>query len=403
MRTKILLALAAVLVASGMAGAQYTGALTLANISISPSPVIAGGNATITFRLYNSYGMFLDNVNLQPVGSYPIVNVSPAGGRVVGTLNGGISGNYFTYTFAIPNTTPSGTYTVDFDATYLAFGASASVATSTMPVSFYVRNRPVINAVAVDPQPSVLYSGHNQTIQIAIENAGYGTARNVTVSVAAGQGLSILSSVSTFFISNLTMGSVVDEPLLVAAKGLGSGSMVVSASYYSSNFGQRFSGLRVVNLSVAPSAQFNYTYLGDNLGIGSSDVPVGFRITNTGTTMAQELQLSLQTSYPVTPVATTAYVGSLAAGASANVIFMVSVDSAGVNGNYPVTIYEQWKQANGAADQQFTASSNFFVTVGGQPNILTLVVEAAIAVAVLAVLAYKMAPRLMKKQAKKKQ
>lgn len=389
--------------ASGMVGAQYTGALTLANVSISPNPVVAGGNATITFRLYNSYGMFLDNVNLQPASSYPIVNVSPAGSRVVSTLNGGLSGNYFTYTFLIPNTTPSGTYTIDFDATYLAFGASASVATSTMPVSFRVQNRPAISVVASSPQPSVLYSGHNQTIELAIENTGYGTARNVTVSVAAGQQLNVLSSVSTFFISNLTMGSVVDEPLLISAKSLGSGSLEVNTSYYSSNFGQRFSGSQSVGISVAPSAQFNYTYLGGNLGIGSSDVPVSFRITNTGTAAAQELQLSLQTAYPVTPVASTAYVGSLAAGASANVTFLVSIDSAGVSGNYPVTIYEQWKQANGAADQQFTANNNFFVTVGSQPSALTLAIEIVVVVVVLAVIAYRLLPRLAKRQAKKKQ
>jgi hypothetical protein len=37
-----------------------------------------------------------------------------------------------------------------------------------------------------------------------IENIGYGTARNVTVTISGGQGINVLSSVRSFFISNLT-------------------------------------------------------------------------------------------------------------------------------------------------------------------------------------------------------
>lgn len=401
MRTKILLALAMVLMVSGMAGAQYTGALTLANVSISPNPVVAGSNATITFRLYNSYGMFLDNVNLQPSSSYPIVNVSPAGSRIISTLGGGLSSNYFTYTFSIPNTTPSGTYTIDFDATYLAFGATAQVATSTMPVSFRVQNMPAIKVMASSPQPSALYSGYNQTVELAIENTGYGTARNVTVTVTGGQGVNILSSVSTFFISNLTAGSTVDEPLLVSAKGTGTSAITASTSYYSSDFGKSFSGSQEINLSIAPSAQFGFAYVGGNLGIGSAAVPVSFRITNTGTSNAQQLQLSLQTTYPVTPVASTAYIDSLPVGASENVTFLVSVDSSGVNGNYPVTVFEQWKQPNGAANQQFTASSNFFVTVGSSESVSMLLVAAVIVVIIIALVLYRLRKRFAAKRHRK--
>jgi hypothetical protein len=92
-------------------------------------------------------------------------------------------------------------------------------------------------------------------------------------------------------------------------------------------------------------------------------VPVQLRVTNNGTSAAEQLQLSLQTTYPITPVASTAYVSDLQPGSSTNVTFLVSVDTAGVPGNYPVTLYEQWKQPNGATNQQFSGSSNYFVTV----------------------------------------
>ncbi len=401
MRTKVFLVLAIVLMSSGMAGAQYTGALTLANVSVSPNPVVAGSNATITFRLYNSYGGFLSDVDLQAASRYPILNVSPAGSIIVGQVSSGLNYKYLTYTFAIPNTTPSGTYTIDFNATYMALGSEAAVATAVMPVSFYVQNRPVITVVASSPQPSALYSGYNQTIELYIENTGYGTARNVTVAVTSGDGLDILSSVSTFFISNLTAGSTAEEPLLVAAKGSGGSSLSASAMYYSSTLTRSFSSVQQINLSVAPSAEFNFTYVGGNLGIGSADVPVSYKITNTGTTTAQQLELTLETTYPVTPVAGTAYVGGLAAGASANVTFLVSIDSSGISGNYPVTIFEEWKQANGAANQQFTASSNFFVGVGSAASSTELIIAAIVAVVVMVLVIYKVSSRA-RRQAKKK-
>ncbi len=61
--------------------------------------------------------------------------------------------------------------------------------------------------------------------------------------------------------------------------------------------------------------------------------------------------------------------------------FLISVDNAGVPGNYPVTLYEQWKQPNGATNQQFSGSSNYFVAItsGGAGN-FTLEIEVAVVV-----------------------
>ncbi len=121
----------------------------------------------------------------------------------------------------IPNTTPSGVYTVNFTAKYFVYAATGTlVASSSMPVSFYVNNKPEIKVVVSSPQPGALYTGYNQTLDIMIENIGYGTARNVTVTINGGQDINVLSSVNTFFISNLTRGSSVTEPLLVSAKNI---------------------------------------------------------------------------------------------------------------------------------------------------------------------------------------
>lgn len=388
MKTRyFLLVFAAAVIMSGVAAAQYEGAVSLANLSVSPNPVVAGGNATINFQLYNAYESWFYGATLQPSGSYPLFNVSPLSSNIIGLLGSGLNSRHYNYTIKIPNTTPSGVYTVTFTSEYFVYAATGTeTASSSMPVSFYVNNRPAIKVVVASPQPAALYSGHNQTINIQVENTGYGTARNVSIVVSSGKGINILSSVNAFFISNLTQGSSVTEPLLVSSQNTGQTNIVANTSYYSSNLQQRFNATQNIALSVAPAAQFNIGSANSKVNVGATDIPVQFRVTNNGTSDAQQMQLSLQTTYPITPIASTAYVSELQPGSSTNVTFLISVDNAGVPGNYPVTLYEQWKQPNGATNQQFSGSSNYFVAVtSGSAGNSTLELEAAIvAVAIVA-------------------
>jgi hypothetical protein len=404
MRTQIfLLAFAAVAIFSGMAAAQYDGSLSMVNLSVSPNPIMAGGNVTISFQLYNAYNSWLYGTSLQPSSGYPIFNVSPQSSNIVGQLDPGVNAEYHNYTVSIPNTTPAGVYTVNYTAKYFVYAATGTVvATSVMPVSFYVNNKPEIRVVASSPEPGALYTGYNQTVDLMIENIGYGDARNVTVAINSGQGINVLSPVRSFFISNLTRGSSATEQILVSAKNISKTYLVANTTYYSSQFQQKFSSSQNVNLSVAPSAQFTISSVNYGVNVGATDVPVHIIVTNNGTSAAEQLELSLQTTYPITPVASTAYVGDLPAGSSTNVTFLVSIDTAGVPGNYPVTLYEQWRQPNGASDQQFSGSSNYFVTVksagaGGST------VEIAIAVVVIAIIVVLIARRRMAAKASKKE
>jgi hypothetical protein len=369
-----------------LVGAQsvYDNALSLSNVTVSPNSVVAGGSVTMRFQLYNSYDGWIYNTNLEPSGSYPILNASPLNNYVVGQMVSGTNPKYYNYTFTIPNTISSGVYTINFVATYFVYGPTGTViGSSSLPVSFFVQNKPEIKVVASNPQPATLYAGHNQTLALLIQNTGYGTARNVSMSVTGEQGASILSSVTSFFVSNLTQGSTVSEPLLVSAQSINHPYLLANVTYYSSTFRQRFSSVQRINLSVAPSAQFAISLIGSNLKIGAADVPVYFKVTNTGTTNASELQLSLETSYPITPVASTAYVSDLPPGESANLTFLVDVDSSGVPGNYPVTLDEQWRQPNGAVDQQFSGSNNYYAAVYTSAPGSALIEYAIVAVVII--------------------
>jgi hypothetical protein len=387
----IFLVLAAAVLLSSVVSAQYAGALTFANVSVSPNPVVAGENATIRFQVYDSYDYWLYNTNIQPESSYPLLNVSPLSSKILGVVDPGLNSNYYNYTIAVPATTPSGSYTLNFGATYYVYSGLSGivVATSTLPLSFYVQNRPTISVTAVSAQPSALYSGYNQTVNLVVENTGYGTARNVSISVAGQSGINILSSVTTFTIPNLTRGSSVTEPILVSASGTGQTGIVANVTYASASLNQMFHNTEKVNLSVAPAAQFSIGSQSSTITAGSTDVPVNFEIKNTGTSEAKQLQLELETSYPITPVASTAYITDLPVGATENVSFLVSVDTHGVPGNYPVTLYEQWKQPNGAANQQFSGSSNYYITTYGSTGTNTWVYAAvAVVIVIVALAAY---------------
>jgi hypothetical protein len=398
----VFLVFAAAIMLSGSASAQVTwnNALSFANVSVSPNPVVAGGNVMIRFQIYNSYDYWVYNTNLQPEGSYPLLNISPLKSDIFSILNPGTSSNYVNYTIAVPATTPSGVYTITFLATYYAYGSSGIVVgTSSIPVSFYVQNWPVIKVVAASSQPSALYSGYNQTVDLSVENTGYGTARNVSISLAGQDGLNLLSSVTNFFISNLTQGSSVTEPVLVSAGSTGQASLSANATYYSGSLNQRFHSTETVNLSVAPAAQFSLMSQNSSITPGATDVPVRIAITNTGTGDAKQVQLSLETNYPIVPVASTAYISDLPAGASTSVNFLVSVDSHGIPGNYPVTLYEGWKQPNGAVNQQFSGSNNYFITVYGGSGISAwYYVAVVVVIAAIAAVMYSKKSKAKKKK-----
>ena len=383
----VFLALAFMALVSGVASAQYANSVSLTNVSVLPNQVMAGGNVTIRFQLYNTYNYWLYGTTLQPTGSYPLLNVSPLDSNTIGMLNPGLNPKYYNYTIEIPNTTPSGTYTITFTATYMLYTTQETeVASSSMPVSFYVNGNPSITVQASNPQPSTLYTGYNQSLSLSIQNAGYGTARNVSVTVSGSRGLSVLSSVRSFFISNLTRGAEQVEPILISANGTDNAYLIVNTTYYSARLNRRFSNTQRINISVAPSAQFAIDSEGQSPGIGMTDVPVNFRITNTGTSPAEELQLNLETPYPITPIASSAYVNELEPGASTNVTFFVSIDTAGVPGNYPVTLYEQWKQPSGSVNQQFTGSDNYFVAVGETSSAVSAYETYAIAIIVVLII-----------------
>jgi hypothetical protein len=255
--------------------------------------------------------------------------------------------------------------------------------------SSIVINNPNLIVQLANPQPQSLYQGRNQSATLEVENIGTGPAKNVTVTLRSGSGITLLSSLSSFFFSEVDPNQVVSEPVLIGANGTSNTDLIAELQYYPASYQNLISKTQVLNLSLAPAAQFSVVSQISSLAPGATAVPVTFKIKNTGTIDAEQVQLSLQTTYPVTPVASTSYISDLRPGESTNATFVVDVDSQGVPGNYPITLYEQWKQPNGATNQQFSGSNNYFVSIVSTSSSGALLIGAVVVVAIVAVVAYR--------------
>ncbi len=476
--------------ASAQSTSYVSGALSLANLVISPQPVVAGSNVTVQFQLYNDYNNPLQNVNLQLEAQNPIINVSPSHTYITDSIGqgifGGIGYSIFTYTLHIPASLPAGSYEIDVVATYESSAPSTSGLSSNnepgesdMPIYIYVYGTPSIsvtatpspqitpgmtslltlaaensgtdtarnvnitilstNGIAVSgpsrislgtmaqgvpeqastsvyaltnisagtqyipmrisytapdgmqyvqdvnapvsvsipepdvvvsiegSQPAQLYAGSNASVELLVQNIGGGTAKNVSINVESSKYLIAGGAASTFFIGSLPSGASTTETTFISANR-SSGSapyyLPVNVSYKNGDYSSKLSAVQYVPINMQNAALFNVTSVIDSLAPGTSYAPVTFSIRNTGSETAQEITLSLQSIYPITVINSNNYVNSLAPGQEVNVTFYVSADSRGKPGEYPVTIYEQWRQPNGAAGQQYSASNGYYVTVG---------------------------------------
>lgn len=259
---------------------------------------------------------------------------------------------------------------------------------SNAQVSVAVNNPDVIVNIT-SATPSALYKGYNQSLVLSITNVGTGTAKNVSINIQPSAGIEVLSSVSKFFIGSLAAGQTTTQTLLVAANNNTGSSAAINAkvTYTSQNYASQFVQNEQLNLSVASSSTFSITAGNYSLEPGSTNMPIKLIVTNTGNIEAENVQVTFQSSYPVTPITSTYYIPSLMPGQSANVSFSVSVDSNGALGNYPVTVYETWRQPNGAVQQQYSGSNTYFATVGsgsgGSSGIIYGVVAVVVIVAVV--------------------
>ncbi len=353
-------------------------------ISASPAQIVPGQDFELTSIVENGGSGPSQNVNITIHNSTYFTPVGPMTFDLGNIQAGGMS--QFSAMLLASQYIRNGTYPINATIMYTAQSGAIIEKNESIMLNVVVE-RPNIVVTLENALPQNLYPGGNQTLQIAIQNTGMGLARNVSVSFYNTSAIG-LGSVSSFYISELPAGSAQTEQIFVSAhKGLNQStySLPVAIKYVSANYQNSTINLAYMPITLQSSAAFNVTAEYGTLTPGATYVPLTFTVKNTGNEQAQQVSFSLQTVYPITPVTPNAYIGSIAPGQQANVTFYVSIDQQSKGGSYPVTLYEQWTQPNGSANQAFSSSENYFAMVEkGTGQGSTDAVEAIVIIVVIA-------------------
>jgi hypothetical protein len=268
----------------------------------------------------------------------------------------------------------------------------------SMPVSV-VMNKPDIVLSLVGSNPPELYAGSNQSLEVLVQNIGTGTAKNISVNFFSGPSISVGSSVDSLYINSLPAGASATKQIYVGTYGQNIKNTSIGAriSYKNANYVESYSSSQDLNIYMQASALYNITGIEASLSPGATYVPVTVKLENTGNEAADSVLLTMESVYPLSMVSSTYYVNSIAPNQTVNATFYVSVDSNGLPGDYPFTLYEQWKQPNSPQSQEFAGTTQYFVNVGRSSS--TGYTGDAVAAIILIVVAV-VAIRIMRKRNK---
>ncbi|MCL5430013.1 MAG: NEW3 domain-containing protein [Candidatus Marsarchaeota archaeon] len=278
----------------------------------------------------------------------------------------------------------------------------------SVPVSF-IEGSPTIVASIQSALPQQLYAGGNQTLTIDIQNTGYSEAKNITMNFLSTSAIKVGSSDSTLFIGSLPEGTSTTAQVLITAANnanMSSYSLPVEVTY-KNTANQNFSVVQNIPIKLQNSSIFSVTAVNSTpLQPGGSYQAVSLTIKNTGNEEADQVSLSLQTVYPLSPVDTNFYINKLMPGQSTTATFYVDVDSNGAPGTYPVTLYEQWRQPNGYTTQQYSGSNNYYAVVAqptnGSGSSMEGLIIAVVVIIVVAIVGYRYYNTKMKGNSKGK-
>ena len=238
---------------------------------------------------------------------------------------------------------------------------------ANIPLKVFIGNPDLVINV-VNAEPPQLYSGFNQTVSLLIQNVGSGTAKNISINYENSNSITIQSSARNFFIGSLPPGSTATESLFISANSSTENYIFANMTYLNANYQNKSVSIEKIPIGISKTALFNITRVNDSLSPGGAYQPLYLKIKNIGNEPAQQITLSIQTIYPISPIAGTAYVNYLAPNQTANVTFYVSTDTNGAAGSYPITLYEQWKQPNTPSQNIFSGSNSYYAVVYSSVN-----------------------------------
>lgn len=221
-------------------------------------------------------------------------------------------------------------------------------------------------------------AGDDSAILLEIRNRGDGIAKNVRLEVASAGPIEVKWPTNNITLGDIAGGTKVVATLKVKVQE-GADQQQISLpgvlSYSNSNKQKLYSTPTMIAIGLERSANFVVVDSSSNLKPNELWKTVEFTIRNSGNVPANEIKVTLNTQYPITPSGKDQYIQSLMPGETAKVSFHVDTDSKAVPQNYPVDIYFQWKE-DGDKIYSTTKSHSLAITAGAQDWSLVLALGA---------------------------
>ncbi len=337
------------------------------NLSISASAVnlLPNSQMQIPFELNNIGTDTATNISVMLLNN-SIFKIIGSDTYALGSLSAGVMQNINFLVQTNSNITNS-TYNLNLQVNYTNSIGKKISETIHVP-AFAIVNNPNIIATILSSSSQEVFSGSNQTLNINFKNIGLGEAKNISISFLSTNLIS-LGTPSKFFVSSLAQenssGSNVSKSIFVQIVNTSAREYTLPVIINYSNINYKVNFKKEYNLSVLlePEAVFQVQKVNDSAVPGQSYAPVTLQVKNTGNEPAQHIDFTLETIYPLTTINSNQYINELLPNQIQNITFYVSVDSTGNPGNYPITLYEQWNQANMPQNQQFSSLNNYYVIV----------------------------------------
>lgn len=349
------IAFMALVFAAQLFGITYaqSNALSIANFDVTPQPVAAGSNVTLSFQLYNSYTAQLTNVNLALEGTYPLLNYSPAWTQLLTTVPTGMYGgtSLFTYNLHIPKNVKSGTYTLTLVATYQTTSSGTQVTSSaSMPISFYIRGSPYLKVTA---NPSAGISpGSQSSVALSVLNVGTDNATNTSITLLNSNNFSIIGG-STFNFGTIAPQSTgTATAILLSNSTLPIGSPVLPVQIrYNTPYGASKSYIEMVPVSASlglPQIGVGIISANPQSLYAGSNQTLSLSLQNIGSGTAKNVTLSVISNKNITAgnSASRIFVGTITAGSSATASLFITANKGDTKSSYNLPILISYQNAN---------------------------------------------------------
>lgn len=337
----------------GAVGAQ-SDALSIANLDVYPQPISAGSNITLSFELYNSYTNELTNVNLELVGTYPLLNYSPAGTDLITDIPEGLYGGYapITYGLHIPSDIKSGTYTLSLLATYQTVSGSGAEesASSTMPISFYIRGAPSLKLTA--SPTSAISPGSQSAVNIDVLNVGTDNATNVSITLLDSRNFSIIGGSDFSLGTVMPQGAGFASAILLANSTLNQGTAELPVVVkYGTAYGSSAKYEQMVPISVSlgnPAINLGIVSASPESLYPGTNQTLSLSLQNVGSGTAKNVTISVTSDRNITVgnSASKILVGTIAAGSSAGASLLITANKNDNQSRYSIPISITYQNAN---------------------------------------------------------